>query len=341
MRDLPEQINSTEELEEILSEPSDALVKFMGQINGDIIILGAGGKIGPSLAMRAKRAMGRAGVKREVIAVARGPLPGLKSQGILTIQCDLLDLEAVKRLPKIQNVIFLVGRKFGSIGNEPITWAVNTICAQHTAQTFGTSNIVAFSTGCVYPLMDAKSGGASESTPMDPIGEYAMSCLARERMFDYFSQSFGVKVMHFRLNYAIELRYGVLRDIAQCVYRGEPVDITTNCVNVIWQGDACDMAIRSLSLAASPPQILNVTGPETLSVSEIAEAFGRRLGKKVAFTGQASGKAYLSDARQARQLFGKDSASLERLIEWTAHWIERGGENLDKPTHFEVQNGKY
>ena len=337
---LPSRIESVEDLEEILSRPSPQLVKFAGDLNGDIMILGAGGKIGPSMVRMARRMMDQADAKGKVFAVAKS-LPKNQLDGVDYLVCDLLDIEAVRQLPRAANLIFMAGRKFGSTGSEHLTWAINTIVPYHVARTFTDSRVVVFSTGCVYPLMDVGTGGATESTPLDPIGEYAMSCLGRERMFDYCSFTAGVKVLQFRLNYAVEPRYGVLLDVATKVYRGQPVDVTTGFANVLWQGDVCDQAIRSLALAESPPRVLNVTGPETISIRWLAEEFGRRMGKTPTITAQENGRGYLSNATQANAIFGNPSVSLGTLIDWTAAWVSSGGEILGKPTHFETQDGKY
>jgi nucleoside-diphosphate-sugar epimerase len=255
--------------------------------------------------------------------------------------CDLLDLSAVERLPQVENVIFMAGRKFGSTGSEHMTWAMNVIVPYHVARTFTRSRIVAFSTGCVYPVMHLRTGGATEETPADPVGEYAMSCLGRERMFDYVSRVAGEKVVLARLNYAVELRYGVLFDIGSKVWSGTPVDVTTGYANVIWQGDACAQIIRCLGLASSPPRIVNMTGPETFSVRQVAKRFAQILGKEALFTGEENQMGYLNNALEGSRLFGYPEVPLGRVIEWTAHWIRTGGKSLGKPTHFETQDGKY
>ena len=341
MQDLPETVDSAEQLDELLSTPSRQLVEFVRTLDGDVMILGAGGKIGPSMARMAHRAVQQAGADKKVYAVDVAPLPALAAAGITTLTCDMLDLAAIQRLPRTKNIVFMAGRKFGSTGGEHLTWAVNVVVPYHVARTFTDSRIVAFSTGCVYPLADVHGGGSTELTPPDPVGEYAMSCLGRERMFEYYSRTQGERVLQFRLNYAVELRYGVLVDVATKVFRGEELDVTTGYANVLWQGDVCNQALLCLGQAASPPAVLNVTGPETISIREVAHQFGRLFGKAPRIVGTENGRGYLSNAARAKELFGPPSVPLERLISWIAHWIQAGGENLGKPTHFEAQDGKY
>ncbi len=338
---LPDVISTTAELDEMLSRPCDSLVEFMRSLQGDLMILGAGGKIGPTMARMAKRAVDAAGVAKRVLAVDVAPLDGLEAEGIETIKCDMLNLAEVEKLPKAENIIYMVGRKFGSTGSEYLTWAINVIAPYHVARSFTDSRIVMFSTGCIYPLMDVKTSGATEKTLPAPIGEYAMSCLGRERMFDYFSETAGEQVVQLRLCYALELRYGVLVDVATKVFNDEPVDVTTGYCNGIWQGDACDQVLRSLALASSPATILNVTGPEVFSIRRIAEKFGELFGKKPVITNEPNGLGYLCDATKANALLGNPAVTLEMIIEWVAHWIKIGGENNGKPTHFETQDGKY
>jgi len=341
MMELPEAIETVDQLDELLSRPSEALVELLADLEGDVMVLGAGGKIGPSLARMAQRAMDASGAARTVYAVDVAPLQTLAAAGLTTLACDLLDPAAVEALPRCGNVIYLAGRKFGSTGAEHLTWAINVAVPQVVARTFAGSRIVVFSTGCVYPVMHVDTGGAAEQTPPEPVGEYSMSCLGRERMFDYFSHERGLKVLQFRLNYAVELRYGVLVDVGRKVFAGEPVDVTTGYANVLWQGDVCDRALRCLPLAASPPAVLNVTGPETISIRDVAERFAKLFNRPARFSGQENGLGYLSNASRANELFGPPAVPVERIIEWTARWIARGGEDLGKPTHFETQDGKY
>ena len=338
---LPKIIQSVEELDELLSRPNPGLVESLKALSGDIMILGAGGKVGPTVALMAKRAVDAAGLKKKVFAVDVVPLDALAKQGLETLTCNMLDLDAVNKLPRVENIIYMVGRKFGSTGGESMTWAINVIVPYHVARTFTGSRITAFSTGCVYPIMDIKTGGASESVPADPVGEYAQSCLGRERIFDHFAETKGERVVQFRLNYSLELRYGVIYDVASKVWAGQPVDLTTGFANGIWQGDASNQALMSLGLATAPATILNVTGPEIFSIREVAQTLGRLMGKEAKFTGAENGMGYLSNARKANALFGNPTVPLGTVIEWTAHWVKNGGPSLGKATHFETQNGKY
>jgi len=338
---LPAQINSVAELDHLLTTPCPGLIEMMKRISGDFMILGAGGKVGPTLATMVKRAVDAAGVKKRVIAVDRIPLDGLKKNGLETIACDMLDLDAVSKLPQVENIIYMIGLKFGATGNEPFTWSINVVVPYHVARTFTKSRVAVFSTGCVYPVMDLKTGGATEDVPADPVGEYAMSCLGRERMFDYYAASRGARVTHVRLNYALELRYGVLADVAGRVARGEPVDLTTGYANGIWQGDACNQAIQCVETATSPAAIMNITGPETFSIRQVAQEFGRLLGREPIFCGEENGRGYLNNAARANALFGNPGVPLGLVIEWIAHWVRIGGACSGKPTHFETQNGKY
>ncbi|MCG3179505.1 MAG: hypothetical protein BIFFINMI_01840 [Phycisphaerae bacterium] len=341
MQTLPETINTVAELEEVLSRPSERLVEFVKGLEGDIMVIGAGGKVGPTMCRTAKRAIGAAGVKKDVIAVDVAPLDALAKEGIKTVQCDLLDLDAVAKLSKAANIVYMIGMKFGATGKEALTWAINVTAPYHVARSFTQSRIVAFSTGCVYPVVHVTTGGSVETDPADPVGEYAQSCLGRERMFDYFSQTAGERVLQFRLNYAVELRYGVLVDVAAQVAAGKPVDVTTGFANVLWQGDVCNQALLSLGQATAPATILNVTGPETISIRRAARQFGELLGKPVTFTGEENGRGYLSNATKANALFGNPTVPAGTLIRWIAHWMKIGGATSGKPTHFETQNGKY
>ena len=338
-------ITTAEELEEHLSRPTPALVEELGRLQGDLVILGVGGKMGPTLGRMARRAMDQAGSKRAVVGVARFTDPrareALEAAGVRTVACDLLDREAVSKLPDAAAAVFMAGMKFGSTGSESTTWAMNTYLPALVSERYPKIPTVVFSTGNVYPFMPVKSGGAVESVPPGPIGEYAQSCLGRERTFEFFSRKFGTPVAIYRLNYAVELRYGVLLEIAQKVWNGEPVDARMGYVNVIWQGDANAMALRCLAAASSPPEIFNVTGTETLAVRNLAERLGERLGKRPTIGGTEEPNALLSNASKAHARFGSRSADLETIISWVARWVKAGGATLGKPTHFETRDGKF
>lgn len=338
-------IRTEAELEERLSRPSAADVEFMRELEGDLLILGVAGKMGPSLARRARRAADEAGVRKRIVGVARFSNPRvreeLESAGVETICADLLDEEQLQALPELPNVIYMAARKFGTTGNEYLTWALNTYLPGRVAERFRRSRIVAFSSGNVYPLVPIAHGGPTEATPPDPVGEYAQSVLGRERMFEYFSARYGTPVTLLRLNYAIDLRYGVLVDIALKVYQRQPVNLAMGQVNVIWQGDANSVALRAFRLCQSPPAVLNVTGPETVSVRSLAWKFARRFGVEPIFEGTEAPTALLSDASLCHRLFGYPEVTLEQMIEWVAEWIRAGGVLWNKPTHFEVRDGSF
>lgn len=338
-------ITSMAELTERLTRPSAADIAFMRDLEGDIMILGAGGKIGPSLAKLARRAAHQAGVATRITAVSRftseDSRRDLEAAGITTISCDLLNPADVTQLPVCENVLYLAGRKFGSSGRPDLTWAMNAIAPALAVHQFRKSRIVVFSTGNVYGMRDVHLGGSKETNSVVPIGEYAQSCLARERIFEYYSNEYQTRCLIFRLNYAVDLRYGVLVDIARRVYAGEEIDLAVPEFNVIWQGDSNSYALRSLGLCQAPPRILNVTGPETIRVRDVAELFGRRFDRKCKFQGREGPSALLSDTSQCHSLLGEPSVPLSVLTQWVADWILAGGESLEKPTHFEVVDGSY
>lgn len=342
---IDKQIQSVTELERKLSSPSKADIAFMQKLQGDILILGAGGKMGPSLAKLAKNAADAAGTNSRIIAVSRfgsdAARRDLEAAGVVLIPCDLLDPDDVASLPRCENVLYLAGRKFGSSDRPDLTWAMNAIAPSLAARHFRDSRIVVFSTGNVYAFKDLSSSGANEDDIPSPVGEYAQSCLARERIFEYHSHECGTPCLFYRLNYASDLRYGVLVDIAKNVYSGEPVDLKVPAFNIIWQGDANSYALRCLELCASPPKILNVTGSETILVKEAAEFFAERFHRDLQFRGAEGRTALLSDASQCHTFLGRPSVRAAVLLEWVAEWISAGGENLDKPTHFEVADGRF
>lgn len=339
-------IKTESELDELLSRPDEETASAMAALEGDLLILGAGGKMGPSLGRLARRAADQAGTKKRVIAVARFTNDKLRSefaaQGIEAVACDLLEAGALASLPDVPNVIFMAARKFGTAGGEHLTWAMNTYLPGLVAERYRNSRIVAFSTGNVYPLRTPAEGGATETTPVGPVGEYAQSALGRERMFEYGSTRWGTPLALLRLNYAVELRYGVLVDIGLTVFERRPIDLRMPAVNVIWQRDANSWCLRSFAHCQSPPLILNITGPEMLSVREVALEFGRQFGIEPSFVSMVEGSsALLSNTTRARGLFGNSTVSPAEMIVWIANWIREGGALLNKPTHFQTRDGKF
>ena len=338
-------IGTVQELEEQLSHPTKADVAALAQMDGDLLILGAGGKMGPSLCRLARRAADEARVNKRIIAVSRFADEASRRQfsahNIETIACDLLEPSALAKLPDSRNVIFMAARKFGTAGAAHLTWAMNTFLPGLVAERYRDSRIVTFSTGNVYPLKSVSEGGSVESDPVDAQGEYAQSVLGRERMFEYGSHRWCTPVVILRLNYAVELRYGVLVDIALAVFERRPVDLRMGHVNILWQRDANSYCLRSFPHCQAPPLVLNITGPETLSVRLLAEEFGRRFGLDPIFSGEESDTALLSNAGRAHHLFGRPTVSAEQALDWVAHWISHGGPLLNKPTHFATRDGKF
>jgi nucleoside-diphosphate-sugar epimerase len=345
MNNLPDRIETEAQLEDVLSEPSAADVECVRRLGGDVLILGAAGKMGPSLARRVHRAAKRAGHRGNVLAVSRFSSPavreGLEKDGIATLACDLLDPRQIDALPQAANVLFLAGRKFGTLDRTDVTWATNTIVPARVAEHFARSRMVVFSTGNVYPLVPVTGAAPTERDIPQPVGEYAQSCLGRERVVEFVSREQGLQALIYRLNYAVDLRYGTLVDIARKVFQGEPVDLGVAFFNAIWQGDANSYALRSLELCSSPPTILNVTGAERISVRQVAERFGGMFGRPVTFSGSEGPVALLSDPSFCYARLGPPTVSLELLIQWVAHWVGAGGASLGKPTHFEVTDGRF
>lgn len=338
-------IQTEEQLEDLLSVPSPEDIESVKDLRGPVLILGAAGKMGPSLTHRIHRALQAAGNPAQVVAVSRFSGEGSRAQfeswGIPTIPCDMLAPGALEQLPDAENVLYLAARKFGSSGNPSLTWAINAFLPGLVARRYQGARIAAFSSGNVYPLVPVDSGGATESTPPNPVGEYAQSVLARERLFEYSTQEWNTRVALIRLNYAVELRYGVLVDIGRKVLSGIPVDVTMGHVNVIWQGDANSVAIRSLGHCAAPAFVLNLTGPETFRVRDIALAFAGCLRCPVEFQGDEAPTALLNNASLCRSLFGASQVSVAQMIEWIADWIQHGGRQWNKPTHFENREGRF
>lgn len=333
------------ELEEALSRPTSGVLDTLRTIRGDVLVLGAGGKMGPTLTRMLKRAVDQLGDSRRVFAVSRfssaGTSEELQKCGVHVISCDLTDRDAVARLPDAPNVIFMTGQKFGTADRPELTWVMNTLVPAIVAERYPQARIVAFSTGCVYSLAPTDGNGSREADALDPPGEYANSCVGRERIFTHFSKTNGTPMLLFRLNYAIDLRYGVLLDVAQKVFQGVPIDVTMGWANVIWQGDANARAIQCLALTATPPAILNVTGHERISIRDLAERFGRLFGRAVTIVGQPAPTAWLSDASRSFELFGPATVTLDEMIAATADWVQRGGPTLGKPTHFESRDGQF
>jgi nucleoside-diphosphate-sugar epimerase len=339
---LPERFADVAALEDFMSAPTPELAADLARVDGDIAVLGVGGKMGPTLARMAKRAA----PGKRVIGVARFSEPGLRerleSWGVECVACDLLERAELERLPRAKNVVFMAGHKFGAAGHADFTWAMNVAVPFMVAETFRESRIVAFSTACVYPYVDVEGGGAKEDLPATPPpGDYANSCVGRERMFEYGSRKHGTPGRLMRLSYAIDMRYGVLHDVAASVSAGRPVDLTMGYVNVIWQGDANAQALRLLGHCTAPASPLNVTGPERTSVRWLAGQFGARLGKAPVLVGREERTAWLMDTSQAQRLFGAPRVGLPKMIDWVADWVSRGMPSLGKATHFSTRDGKF
>lgn len=343
MTDLP---TTDRDIELLLSTPTAGAIAAAGRLPGDFLILGVGGKMGTTTAVMLRRALDAAGRRdATVTGVSRFSRPesrtGLEDLGVRTLSCDLADAAQVAALPANANVLYLAGQKFGTDSAPGLTWIQNTYVPALVAQRFRDSRIVVFSTGCVYPFVPVTGPGANEREPVAFLGEYASTCVGRERVFAHYAQEFGTRQLMYRLNYAVELRYGVLVDIALKVARGEPVDVTMGWLNCIWQGDACARAIQCLEHAANPPKILNITGPEKLGIRGLAEEFGRRLGRPPVLTGTEATTAWLADASESLRLFGPPETSVPRMLDLITAHVSGGGRLLGKPTHFEARNGKF
>lgn len=337
---------SEEVLNEMLTTPSQGLIDDVSRIQGDIMVLGAGGKMGPDICILAARAAKAAGVNKTVYAVSRfsdkDAVKRLEAEGVTVIAADLMEDGALESLPDCENIIFMAGKKFGTNGSEYLTWGMNSWLPSMTAKRFTNSRIVAFSSGNLYPKVPTCSGGATEDVMPLPVGEYPMSCLARERAFEYAAKARGTSVCIMRLNYAIDLRYGVLHDIAQTILADKPVDLSAMpSFNCIWQKDANEAAIRLLLHTSTDMNVVNVTGPETAGVKQTALMLARALGKQVQFVGEVADTAYLNNAGKMFRMFGYPCVPLDTLIQWQAEWMLAGGRSLGKPTHFEERNGNY
>jgi nucleoside-diphosphate-sugar epimerase len=342
----PKSIRSVEQLDDLLSTPTEGVIRTCSRLDGDLVVLGVGGKMGPSLAWMARRGFDAAGRRdRRVLGVARFTdpecEPWLRARGVETIRCNLLEPGAIERLPQAENVISMFAMKFGSTGQEAQTWAMNSFLPGLIAQHYRRSRIVAFSTGNVYGLVNVSRGGSTEADDPRPVGEYAMSCLGRERILEHFSCTLGIPMVLIRLNYAVEMRYGVLVDLGRKVLAGSPIDLDMGYFNVIWQADANAIALCALDHVAKPPAVLNVTGPEVLGVRHVAQRFAGRFGASLQLKGAEAPDALLSNSTLCRDLFGPPRLEADQLMDLTADWLAHGGPTLDKPTHFEARDGRF
>jgi nucleoside-diphosphate-sugar epimerase len=317
----------------------------MSKLNGDILVLGVGGKMGPTLARMAKRASDATGVARRVIGVSRFSTPGLEQQlnswGVETIRCDLLNRTSIEQLPDAGNIVFMAGMKFGATENPSLTWAMNCHVPALVSERFRESRLVAFSSGNVYGMTPIAASGSVETDSPAPIGEYASTVLGRERMFEHFSRQYEIPMVLLRLNYAVELRYGVLVDLAKKVMAGAPIDVSMGSANVIWQSEANAMALQSLLVAETPPRVLNIAGAEFFGIRDVATRLGELIGKSARFSGSEADEAFLSNAEASHALFRRPAVAVAQMISWTADWVSRGGDDLGKPTHFESRDGRY
>jgi nucleoside-diphosphate-sugar epimerase len=341
----PESIRDESELEDVLTRPRACRVEFIKELSGPLLILGAAGKMGPTLAGLARRAADAGGSRLDVIAVSRfGDAQSrqwLETRGVKTIRCDLLDAAAVAQLPDAETIIYLVGLKFGTARSPAATWATNTLTPLRVCERYPRSRIVALSTGNVYPMSPIARGGSVEGDALTPLGEYANAAVGRERIFEFCSSRYGTAVALLRLCYAVELRYGVLADLARKILAGDPVELSAAAFNCIWQGDANEMILRALPLAESPPSVWNLCRPEVFSVRAVATRLGELLGREPRFVGEEAGTALLANAERLCVRLGPPPTALETMLAWTAKWVKSGGRDLGKPTHFEVRDGNY
>lgn len=342
---LPDTIQNEEQLEELLSQPTEGAIQALRDVPGDIILLGAGGKMGPSLARMVRKAADAAGTSRRVIAVSRfsdsSLIQKLNAANVETIAGDLLDEEFIQSLPDVPNVIFMTGAKFGTSGDATLTWAMNVWLPSVVCRRYRNSRMTAFSTGNVYPLVPIDSGGSVESDPLEPLGEYANTAVGRERMFSYFCQRQGNPTSLVRLNYSVEMRYGVLVDLAKQVLARQPIDISMGYANVIWQADANAMTIQAMADATSPAHVVNVSGPEIFSTKSVCERFAELFGTNVEFIGEPAPTALLNNGTKGHEKYGSPQVSLDQLQIWIADWLQRDQVTWGKPTHFEVRDGKF
>ena len=340
----PPSVDSEDALDDLLTSPRRQLVQFIKTLTSPLLILGAGGKMGPSLTVLAKRAAVAAGHPLEVIAASRfterAARDWLEARGVKTLVADALQREDLAALPDADNVIYLVGQKFGTSNNPARTWIANTLAPALAAERFRSSRIVALSTANVYPLASVAAGGSREDAPLNPLGEYANAAVARERVFEYFSQQYGTAIALLRLSYALDLRYGVIADIAEKVLRGEPIPLASGHFNAIWQGDANEFILRSFAFAASPATAFNLSGP-MLSVRSVAEQLGGLLHRQPVFEGTESGTALVCNTARMAGLLGTPATPLDSILRWTAEWVRNNRRSLNRPTHFETRDGTY
>jgi nucleoside-diphosphate-sugar epimerase len=345
MLSFPGEIRNEQELDAVLTQPGPELTAYIRTVVSPLLVFGAGGKMGPTLAVMAKRAAEAAGHPLEVIAISRfsdaATRLWIEQNGVRTITCDLLDREAVRKLPDTNNLINLVGYKFGTSANPSATWAMNTLVPANIAERYNKARIVALSTGNVYPMSEITRGGAPETSPLTPLGEYANAAVARERLFEFFSLRHNTPLCLLRLFYAVELRYGIISELARAVAAGDPIEIATGAFNCIWQRDANEMILRSLTLASSPPAVFNLCQPEIFSVRNVAAELGERLGVAPLFHGAEATTALLGDARKIRQALGQPPTPMDKILDWTAQWVQGGGRDFHKPTRFAVRDGAY
>lgn len=336
---------SKQELNQFMTAPSERLIADVKKLRGNVMIIGAGGKVGPSLAIKAKRAFTAAGMDTEVLAVSLFDYPdaadSMRAAGVKVIEADISDPAQLAALPEAENIIYMVGKKFGTTGAEELTWHVNVILPYLVAQRFPNARIVAFSTGNIYGMTPVTSGGLCEEDDLHPIGEYAQTCLGRERVLTHCSLKNQTPMLMFRLNYAIDLRYGVLYDLAKSIHDGRPIDVSQGVFNCIWQGDVCEYAIRSLLLTSVPPTALNVSSPEAISIRWAAKELGKRLGKAPIFKNEEIQSAMFSNCQKMVQLLGAPCIGVLEMIDMVADWVKNGGEVITAPTHFETVDGKY
>lgn len=342
---LPNEILDESLLLDVMTNPGEALVESLSKVGGPLVVVGAGGKMGPSLCLLAKRAAALGGKDLDVVALSRfsnrSEREWLESHGIQTQRFDALADNDQADLPDASHVVYLVGMKFGTGTNPELTWATNTIAPANISRRYSSVPMVALSTGNVYPNTPTDAAGSREDSPLTPLGEYANAAVARERIFGHYSRTQGSRCALLRLNYALDLRYGILVDLGKSIMEDKPIDLTMSRVNCIWQGDANDRILRSLELVESPAVAFNLTSSQSYLVRDLASQLGHHLGKDPRFVGEPARTALLSDSTRLCELLGEPETPIETVIHWTASWLKRGGAILGRPTKFQVTDGKY